>query len=131
MIPVIATIRAKSLEEFGELVRHPGEEYVYVLTGTIEVHSEFYDPVLLDVGESIYIDSNMGHAYLAAPGCDEATTLAVCSSTDEDLMTSLLGLHGADDAASRPPAAANEGDAPTLDKADPTRGTGRPRRKRA
>lgn len=96
MIPVITAIRAKSLEEFGDLVRHPGEEFVYVLKGELEVHTEFYDPVLLAEGESIYIDSNMGHAYLAGAGCDEATTIGVCSSADEDLMTSLLGLYGSD-----------------------------------
>jgi transcriptional regulator with XRE-family HTH domain len=112
MIPVLTTIRAKSLAEFGDLVRHPGEEYVYVLTGEIEVHTEFYDPVRLGAGESIYIDSNMGHAYLTAPGCDEATTVGVCSSAEEDLMSSLLGLHGVDGNAGDPPVAANEADAP-------------------
>ena len=115
MIPVVTTIRAKSLDEFGDLVRHPGEEFVYVLTGSIEVHTEFYDPVLLGEGESIYIDSNMGHAYLAAPDCDEATTIGVCSSAEEDLMTSLLGLHGGDDILG-PPTAANEADAPRADR---------------
>jgi transcriptional regulator with XRE-family HTH domain len=109
MIPIITTIRAKSLAEFGDLVRHSGEEYIYVLKGQVEVHTEFYDPVLLGEGESIYIDSNMGHAYLAAPGCDEATTIGVCSSAEEDLMSSLLGLHGTDQ--SNPPAPANEGEA--------------------
>ena len=131
MIPVIATIRAKSLEEFGDLVRHSGEEYVDVLAGRIEVHTEFYDPVLLNEGESIYIDSNMGHAYLAAPGCEEATTLAVCSSADEDLMTSLLGLHGSEEAASRPLTPANEADAPAQDKATRPRAAPRARQKRA
>ncbi len=96
MIPIVTTIRAKSLEEFGDLVRHRGEEYVYVLKGRIEVYSEFYDPVVLNEGESIYIDSNMGHAYLAAEGCTEAVTLAVCSSAEEDIMTSLMSLHGSD-----------------------------------
>ena len=131
MIPVIATIRAKSLQEFGELVRHPGEEYVYVLTGKIDVHTDFYDPVTLNEGESIYIDSNMGHAYLAAPGCEEATTLAVCSSGEEDLMTSLLGLHGSDVAASRMPIPANEADAPAGDVGAPRRTPTRGRHKRA
>lgn len=93
MIPVFARIRAKSLEEFGELVHHSGEEYVYVLEGGITVHTEFYDPVVLKSGESIYVDSNMGHAY-TAEGCDEATVLAVCSSPDESLMESLMSLHG-------------------------------------
>ena len=93
MIPVMTHIRAKSLEEFGELVRHTGEEYIYVLEGSIKVHTEFYDPVVLGVGESIYIDSKMGHAYVAER-CDEAVVLAVCSSEDETLMQSLLELHG-------------------------------------
>jgi transcriptional regulator with XRE-family HTH domain len=108
MIPIITKIRAKSLEQFGDLVRHKGEEYVYVLEGRIEVHTEFYDPVLLEEGESIYIDSNMGHAYLAADGCDEAVTIGVCSSAEEDLMSSLLGLHGPDQAEGSPPVPANE-----------------------
>jgi transcriptional regulator with XRE-family HTH domain len=93
MIPILTHIRAKSLEEFGELVRHPGEEYIYVLEGSIMVHTEFYDPVVLKAGESIYVDSNMGHAYVAE-GCDEATVLGICSSADESLMESLMSLHG-------------------------------------
>ncbi|QAY78002.1 helix-turn-helix domain-containing protein [Sphingosinicella sp. BN140058] len=107
MVPIITIIRAKTVEQFGELVRHPGEEYIHVLEGRIEVHTEFYDPVVLDKGESIYIDSNMGHAYIVAESCDEATVLGVCSSADESLMNSLMSLHA--------PAASNEdgGEAPS------------------
>jgi transcriptional regulator with XRE-family HTH domain len=93
MIPVVTRIRAKSLAEFGELVQHSGEEYIYVLEGAIAVHTAFYDPVILRSGESIYVDSNMGHAYVAE-GCDEAKVLAVCSSADESLVESLMSLHG-------------------------------------
>jgi transcriptional regulator with XRE-family HTH domain len=93
MIPIITVIRAKSLNEFGDLVRHSGEEYIHVLEGSIIVHTEFYDPVDLHEGEGIYIDSNMGHAYVAAEGCDEATVLGVCSSADESLMSSLMTIH--------------------------------------
>ena len=89
-------ISSNPVEAFGELVRHPGEEYVYVLDGSIEVHTEFYDPVVLEKGESIYLDSQMGHAYVVAEGCDEATVLGVCSSADESLMSSLLNLHGSE-----------------------------------
>lgn len=96
MIPVLTNIRAKTVEEFGDLVRHTGEEYIYVLDGRIEVHTEFYDPVVLERGESIYIDSQMGHAYVVAEGFEEATVLGVCSSADESLMDSLLNLHGSD-----------------------------------
>ena len=93
MVPVYTRIRAKSAEEFGELVRHSGEEFIYVLQGKVKVHTEFYDPVVLHTGESIYIDSNMGHAYVTEK-CDEAIVLAVCSSADDDLMESLFSLHG-------------------------------------
>lgn len=93
MIPIITVIRAKSLSEFGDLVRHSGEEYIHVLEGDIIVHTEFYDPVTLHEGEGIYIDSNMGHAYVAAEGCDEATVLGICSSADESLMSSLMTIH--------------------------------------
>jgi len=102
MIPVLTRVRAKSLKEFGELVRHSGEEYIHVIKGRVEVHTEFYDPLILETGESVYIDSSMGHAYLAADGCEEVLLLGVCSSADEQLMQSLLTLYG--DAASMPPA---------------------------
>ena len=94
MIPIITVIRAKSLNQFGDLVRHSGEEYIHVLEGDIVVHTEFYDPVTLEQGQSIYIDSNMGHAYIAGPDCEEAVTLAVMSSAEDDLMDSLITMHG-------------------------------------
>jgi transcriptional regulator with XRE-family HTH domain len=93
MIPVYGRIRAKSLAEFGELLRHSGEEYVYVLEGAIAVHTAFYDPIVLKAGESIYLDSTMGHAYIAER-CEEAVVLAVCSSAEESLQQSLISLHG-------------------------------------
>jgi len=65
-----------------------------VLEGAIKVITEFYDPVVLNTGESIYIDSNMGHAYVTAEACDEAIVLGVCSSTDQSLLEPLLSLHG-------------------------------------
>jgi hypothetical protein len=67
------------------------------------VHTELYDPITLKQGESIYIDSNMGHAYVVAEGFDEALLLGVCSSADEGLMDSLLNLQSGRD---EPPARA-------------------------
>ena len=93
MIPVVAKIRAKTSKQFGELVHHAGEEFIYVLSGAIVVNTEFYDPVILGKGQSIYIDSSMGHAYLATENCDEAEVLAIMSSADEELMSSLLSIH--------------------------------------
>jgi transcriptional regulator with XRE-family HTH domain len=64
--PLIATIRARSLEEFGEYHRHEGEEFLFVLDGMLSLHTDTYAPVTLEKGESIYFDSGMGHAYLCA-----------------------------------------------------------------
>jgi|TARA_R100000049_G_C1954972_1_gene107583 transcriptional regulator with XRE-family HTH domain len=98
MIPIITRIRAQSAKEFGDLVTHHGEEFIYVIEGAIEVHSEFYDPVTLKQGESIYLDSSMGHAYVTAEECEEAVVLGVCSSADEGLLDSLMNLRaGAND----------------------------------
>ena len=99
MIPVLTRVRAKSIEEFGALVHHSGEEYIHVLEGRMEVHTEFYDPIVLEAGQAVYIDSNMGHAYIAAEGCDEVLLRGVCSSSDEQLMESLMTLHGEEGAA--------------------------------
>jgi transcriptional regulator with XRE-family HTH domain len=85
MVPVITRPEAGSIEEFGELVRHSGEEFIYVVKGTLVVHTEFYDPIELQPGQSIYIDSGMGHAYVRGPGCKEVLAIGIMSSADEDL----------------------------------------------
>ncbi len=84
MIPVFTRLRASSVKQFGSLVHHSGEEFTYVLKGTMVLHTEFYDPVTLSAGQSIYFDSSMGHAYLTAEGCNEVEMLTVMSNDDED-----------------------------------------------
>lgn len=86
MIPIFGRVRAKTVEDFGELIRHPGEEFIYILTGRVAVHTEHYEPVILDPGQCVYIDSSMGHAYILAPGCEEASLLAGCTSCDDELL---------------------------------------------
>jgi mannose-6-phosphate isomerase-like protein (cupin superfamily) len=104
MIPMVARVRARTLEEFGELVRHSGEEFFYVLQGNVQVHTEFYEPVIVTAGQCIYIDSTMGHAYVLAPGCDEATAIGGCTSADEALLDAITKpeFHEKRDAAARP-----------------------------
>jgi transcriptional regulator with XRE-family HTH domain len=91
MVPIIGRIRARSIEEFGELVSHRGEEFIYVLEGCIEVHTQFYTPLALQVGQGVYIDSTQGHAYIAKD-CESALVLAVCSSEDTKLSETLINL---------------------------------------
>ena len=86
MIPIFFRAKARSLAEFGDMIRHEGQEFLYVLQGRIDVHTEFYGPTTLSAGESVYIDSRMGHAYVLSEGCDDALGLCVCSTTQEELL---------------------------------------------
>ncbi|WP_194095310.1 helix-turn-helix domain-containing protein [Marivivens aquimaris] len=61
MLPYRARVRARSMDEFEGWVRHDGEEFLYVLTGTIKLFTEFYEPVEMRRGDSAYYDATMGH----------------------------------------------------------------------
>lgn len=87
-VPIFGELRATSIEEFGEMIRHAGEEFVYVLEGTVEFHTELYAPVKLQPGDSMYFDSGMAHAYLAAsPG--PCRVLSICSAAEEQLKAAV------------------------------------------
>ncbi|ADO44286.1 XRE family transcriptional regulator (plasmid) [Ketogulonicigenium vulgare Y25] len=77
-VPLLAEVKARSLHTFDGLLRHPGEEFIFVLEGRVELHTEFYAPSLLEVGDSGYFDSTMGHA-LINPDDRPARVLWVCS----------------------------------------------------
>lgn len=62
MHPFRIRITAHSLDEFTEWGRHQGEEFLYVLNGSVCLYSELYAPTHLEAGDSIYFDSRTGHA---------------------------------------------------------------------
>jgi len=61
MMPYKTRVHARSFERFGEWVRHQGEEYLLVLEGEVQLLTEFYEPVNLSEGDSVYYDATMGH----------------------------------------------------------------------
>ncbi len=63
--PLSTRITARSIDEFPQLSRHDGEEFIYVLVGAVELHTEYYAPVRLEQGDSCYFDSTMGHACIS------------------------------------------------------------------
>lgn len=65
MVPFKCTVRARSFEDFDDWVRHEGEEFMLVLHGQVEVHTEFYEPVRLSEGDSMYYDATMGHCLVS------------------------------------------------------------------
>lgn len=76
MHPAVNHVTAETLEEVGGLWSHPGEEFLYVLKGAVEVHSELYVPVILNEGDNIYFEGSMKHAYLKS-GPEPSTILVV------------------------------------------------------
>jgi transcriptional regulator with XRE-family HTH domain len=76
MIPMITTVHARTLGEWGELASHPGEEWMYVLSGSVALHTEHYAPLRLEPGDSIYIDAEMAHG-LVSLGDKPAEVLSV------------------------------------------------------
>jgi transcriptional regulator with XRE-family HTH domain len=77
-VPLLTRIKANSIKEFPSLITHPGEEFVYMLSGSVTLHTEFYAPTQLNPGDSCFFDSLMGHA-LVSTGEEEATLLWICS----------------------------------------------------
>jgi transcriptional regulator with XRE-family HTH domain len=61
MLPYRARVRARDMSEFEGWVRHDGEEFLYVLTGVIQLYTEFYEPIEMRRGDSAYYDATMGH----------------------------------------------------------------------
>lgn len=88
--PLLATISARSIEEFGELHRHFGEEFLLVLEGELALHTTTYAPVHLKAGESIYFDSEMGHGYVAASDVP-CRIMMICIPRGNDVVRSIDG----------------------------------------
>ena len=89
-VPLIAEINARSMSEFSEMIRHPGEEFSFVLEGTVELHTDLYAPVVLETGDSIYFDSGMGHVYInIGPG--RCRVMSICSGDESQLIAASGG----------------------------------------
>ncbi|WP_241238732.1 cupin domain-containing protein [Colwellia sp. Arc7-635] len=65
MMPYKSRIYARSFDDFGEWVRHEGEEFLLVLEGEIQLLTEFYEATTLGKGDNVYYDANMGHLVIS------------------------------------------------------------------
>ncbi|MGF1741737.1 XRE family transcriptional regulator [Vibrio profundum] len=70
MTPFKSQVRARSFEEYTDWVRHDGEEFLLILSGEILFYSEFYEPVKMSQGDSVYYDANMGHMLVSVSEAD-------------------------------------------------------------
>lgn len=84
-VPILGQGFATSIEDFGDMIHHQGEEFCYVLEGALELHTDSYAPVRLEAGDSIYFDSGMGHAYISV-GEKPCKVLCICSGDESKLI---------------------------------------------
>lgn len=80
MLPYHSRVRARDMSEFDGWVRHDGEEFLFILTGVVQLYTEFYEPVEMRRGDSAYYDGSMGHNLISISD-DDATVLWVTSLT--------------------------------------------------
>ncbi|MFT0533892.1 helix-turn-helix domain-containing protein [Castellaniella hirudinis] len=81
MMPFVTRIKKHHLHADEGWSRHEGEEFVFVLAGQIQLHTEFYQPVDLSRGEGFYIDSRMRHRVISLGDAD-AEVLWVSTTPD-------------------------------------------------
>ncbi len=77
-LPFELVVRARSLDDFEDWDRHDTEDFMYVLSGTMILYTEHYEPLVLDRGDSVYYDSRMGHACVSQ-GEEDAVVLWISS----------------------------------------------------
>lgn len=82
MYPFRIRITAHSLDEFTKWGRHEGEEFLFVLSGSVCLYSELYAPTVLQEGDSIYFDSRTGHAAVSASAEDAEVLWLINESND-------------------------------------------------
>ena len=70
MLPYISTIKARDVSVFESWVRHRGEEFMYVISGSLTLYTEHYRPLMMTAGDSVYYDSGMGHGCVSTSAED-------------------------------------------------------------
>lgn len=63
MHPIMTTVVARSIDAYTEWARYEAEVFIHVLKGTVLVHSQIYEPVRLEVGDSMYYDASSPHVW--------------------------------------------------------------------
>jgi transcriptional regulator with XRE-family HTH domain len=81
IVPMLTRVKARTLAAWGPALRHAGEEFAYVLQGTIDLVLEGRPPVRLEAGDSVIFDSGRAHA-AAAVGEDDALLLSAIVPND-------------------------------------------------
>jgi transcriptional regulator with XRE-family HTH domain len=78
MTPMLGQVLSRDPGQFAEFIRHPGQEFVMVLSGRVKIQFESGESIELKARESAYFNSSVGHIYLSV-GRGDAQIVVVCS----------------------------------------------------
>ena len=81
MVPTFATLKPSKTHQIGGHNGRAGEEFVLVLKGSVRVDLEGGEPIVLQTGESLYLDSRRAHRFATATD-RSARILCVWSGAD-------------------------------------------------
>ena len=84
-----ASILSHSAQDQPQWRRHPGQEFLYVLSGTLRLYTEAYEPLELKAGDSIVFDSSMGHKYVSKGKQDAEVLITMQTSGYTDIEEAL------------------------------------------
>lgn len=76
-LPLLVEVHTPHLEDVGGLASHTGEEFCYVLSGTLVLHIQGEAPRIMKAGASALFDSSIPHAYVA--GASGSASLLIVS----------------------------------------------------
>jgi transcriptional regulator with XRE-family HTH domain len=86
MFPMVVQITIHTVPPMEIWTRHSGDEFVYVLSGAVEVHVEHYRPYVIHAGESTYYDSGMRHVIVSHSEEDAMVISVSTSHSDQDII---------------------------------------------
>lgn len=76
LMPLMIEVKTRTVPDPVDWSTHEGEEFILVLDGEIDLHTEHYKPQRLRTGDAAYFDSLMRHAFVAVD-CSAAKILSV------------------------------------------------------
>jgi transcriptional regulator with XRE-family HTH domain len=91
MIPLVMRVRTRVVPRRSDWSVHDGEEFIYVTKGELVLYSAFYSALHMKAGDSAYIDSTMGHAFVSV-GEGDAEMLSICMTERLNFNDVIVGM---------------------------------------
>lgn len=85
LLSMVTTVKRSAHSRGPEMAAHAGEEVIHVIRGSVELHTTFYVPTVLNEGDTVYLDSRMGHS-LIAHNCPEATVFWIVTGSSQETL---------------------------------------------